>query len=266
MERAVYVSKSPGPGLVGPGCSRLYVGAESCERLLPTSRELGRALSFALSRGLAFTLVTPYVTRYGLGRLGPLLAAVDRAAPGSEVVVNDWGTLDLIEERGLGLRPVLGRLLTRQRRGPRLAKLAGRAPEAMVEALRGLSVTLPAYRRFLADHGISRVELDWPLHGLSVDLAGGEPPLSGSLYTPYAYVSTTRLCLLGGSGRAGPAGRGPCARECRRFSLVRTHPTVPAPVLVRGNAQFVENGALPPEASLAAMGIDRIVAEPEVVA
>jgi len=265
MEQAVYVAGAAGLGFAEGDYTRLYFGAEFCQRLVPTTDELGTALDHAADRGMAFTLMTPYVTTEGLARVEPLLDALATRVPDAEVVVNDWGTLDLLRERYASLRPVLGRLMTKQKRGPRALTLVDKVPGTMRAPLRSISVELPAYRRFLAANGINRVELDNPLQGLEVDLAGDEPPLAGSLYTPFAYVSTTRMCLANGceSPRGREAGRiVPCGRECQRYTFTRTHPSMPVPVILKGSAQFVRNDELP--ADLAALGIDRLVVEPEV--
>jgi hypothetical protein len=126
---------------------------------------------------------------------------------------------------------------------------------------------VPIVRRFLNGLGVRRIELDWPLQGLDVDLRFPDAPLAGSLYTPWVYVTTTRLCLTNSCDRPDMVDRVgifPCDRECRRYTFRLDHPTVPAQLVVKGNTQFYLNRAIPPERELEARGIDRLVHEPEV--
>ena len=263
MERAVYVARAASLRLAEGDYTRLYFGTEFCQRLIPTPKELGKAIDHAAAHEMTFTLMTPYVTAEGLASLDPLLDVLAERLPDAEVVINDWGTLHLLEERSAALSPVLGRLLTKQKRGPRAIKLVGKVPDTMLDPLRSIGVTAPLFRRFLATHGIARLELDNPLHGLNVDLVASDPPLAGSLYTPYAYVSTTRMCLTNACDRTREAvGIRPCGRECDRFTFTRTHPSMPVPLILRGNTHFIRNDVLP--VSLEERGIDRLVVEPEV--
>ncbi len=263
MERAVYVTRAGSLRLTEGDYTRLYFGAEFCQNLIPTVKELGKAIDHTTTHDMAFTLMTPYVTAEGLASLEPLLDVLAERVPEAEVVINDWGTLHLLEERSDKFTPVLGRLITKQKRGPRAVKLIGNVPDTMLDPLRSIGVTAPLFKRFLANHGISRVELDNPLHGLDVDLTAGDPTMAGSLYTPYVYISTTRKCLTNACDRTREAvGIRPCGRECDRFTFTRTHPSMPVPLILRGNTHFVLNDVLPE--LLEERGIDRLVVEPEV--
>ena len=55
---------------------------------------------------------------------------------GSECVFSDWGLLVWARERGLDLRPCVGRLLGRQRRDPRAVGLCAAASPEEAEAAR----------------------------------------------------------------------------------------------------------------------------------
>jgi hypothetical protein len=206
-----------------PRFTRLYYGTEFCERLVPTVSQVRRAYEAAATRRLGVSLLTPYVTDSGLDRLRPVLdwlAALDDSSV--EVVVNDWGTLRLLRRDFPGLRPLLGRLMNRLLRDPRIAsEFAGpRAPTAAVTALQQSGVTAAVFRRFLNRHGITMVEFDNLFQGL--DMNFGALGLSASLYIPYGYVATGRVCPIG-SLRL-PASQkfdveSPCRQECRLYTL-----------------------------------------------
>ena len=94
-----------------------------------------------------------------MGVLLDLLAAETAPEAATEVVVNDWGVLGLVRAHP-SLTPVLGRLLTRMLRDPRLPpdRLEAEAPST--RALQQSSVTSPPFQGLLRSFGVRRVELD----------------------------------------------------------------------------------------------------------
>ena len=65
-------------------------------------------------------------------------------------------------------------------------------PDVMKERFKEASISTYSLN-FLKEQGIGRIELDNLLQGISIDknLYSG---LSISLYTPFGYIATTRLC------------------------------------------------------------------------
>src|SRR5437867_3594050 len=88
--------------------------------------------------GRAWAPHAPYVTDRGLARPRPLLeAAASERGEGTEVVVNDWGVLRLVRREFPGLRPVLGRLMNKMMRDPRVAPFYSGGPDDARRALSG---------------------------------------------------------------------------------------------------------------------------------
>lgn len=262
IERAALFSELSALEACASACDRIYFGHEFCQRRLPDSNAAGRALDIACSRNLLFTLVTPFVTDAGLARVRALMEKFAGAGfpAGFEVVVNDWGALRMIRREWPGIPLILGRLLTKQKRGPRLMNIIGRLPENAADHFMRSNVDAPHLADFLRTQGIVRVELDNLLQGIR-RVPGTLP---ASLYTPFAYISTTRLCLLMRGDQADKNFRsiGRCSRECRQYDITLTHPDMPVPLHLQGNTMFFENTTLPLD--LAALNIDRIVLEPGV--
>lgn len=206
-----------------PRFTRLYYGIEFCERLVPPAGHVRRAYEAAAARHLGFSLLTPYVTDSGLGRLRPIFEWLatqhDRSI---EVVVNDWGALGLLRREFLGLRPVLGRLMNRMLRDPRIARefTNPQAPAAALQALRQSSATVEIFRKFIGRMGISMLEFDNLLQGLDMNFR--ELGLSAALYIPYGYVVTGRVCAIG-SLRLPATQKfdveSVCRQECRSYTL-----------------------------------------------
>jgi hypothetical protein len=255
MERAVLAeSLSALNGIELEGFSRLYFGAETCERKIPTAGEAREAISFCKKNSLGFSLMTPFVTDAGIGRIRailPLLSGED------EIIANDFGVLAEAGEGNAAI--VAGRLLNRQARDPRIASLGG-LPAETREHLSLSQASSPAFREFLLSLGVKRVGLDNLLQGIGTSLIG--TGMSASLYWPIAFVSATRMCLLAGCGKFSlekKVGITACGRECKKFSFRLGNRAFPRPLLLSGNALFFENNVLPGENELASRGIDRIV-------
>jgi hypothetical protein len=234
------VSESPAIGYAPPGerWSRLYLGSEFCQALLPGAAGLSARLA-RVPADVALTLVTPPVTDAGMTRVEALLGALaswlDRArgdASGAEVVVNDWGVLRLLRNRPR-FTPALGRLLTRMLRDPRIPSSAGDAPGAAapvaLRAVRQSTVTSPPFRALLDTLGVRRVELDPVVQGLDMDFdALGLAP---TLHAPFGYVTTGRVCLFAALGqpaaRRFDVGHG-CQHECRTYDATMRDAAAPA--------------------------------------
>ena len=259
VEKAVYYTRPEDVLDSGETCDRIYFGHEFCQRLLPSPEDLCRAASHAEDRGLGFTFVTPFVTNAGLKRVGELTCAVlDRMQDrGMEVVVNDWGVLHFLRREHPDVTLVLGRLLTKQKRGPRLLRIAGRMPEAAVDHFRRSNADVPHVTEFLKRMSVGRVELDNLLQGIRRN-----DGLPASLYHPYGYISTTRLCLMMRGDRPGKNLRslGVCGRECRHYDVTLRHRDMPADILLKGNTQFFRNDEFPDD--LDSLNINRLVYTP----
>jgi hypothetical protein len=234
--------------------ARLYLGSETCEALVPDARTVGRLQRLVEERQIAMTLVTAPCTNRGLARVEKMLRA---AAPGTEVVCNDWGVLERLGDSPF--RPVLGRLLLRIPRGFSRAALDHVSLE-MRAFLRHSSLDNAEFGAFLAERGVSRVELDNVVQGYSFR-AG--PALHTSLYHPFVYIAAGRRCLharLRGHGDTYRMGRA-CGKVCRDVVVVGKIGRSQERILISECAHFYENAlsgaALP--AAAKEWGVDRLV-------
>ncbi|MFH1736915.1 MAG: hypothetical protein ABH838_03380, partial [Actinomycetota bacterium] len=98
--------------------------------------------------------------------------------------------------------------------------------------------------------------------GFDSDLRGSG--LSGSLYYPYGYVTTTRYCPWAFDGEDWPNLAGACGRPCLRGIIEERGEAFSRELYLAGNAQFYVSDVLPPEEELSKKGIDRIVYEPNI--
>lgn len=226
-----------------PAWKRLYFGHEFCERRAPAVRDVRRAYEAAASAGLAFSLLTGYVTDRGLDRLRPVLAwlsGLDDCRV--EIVANDWGVVRVVTGDYAPLRPVLGRLMNRMLRDPRImpAFVSAHAPGDALAAVRQSSISAPLFRRLLARLGVERVEFDNLIQGLDMDFA--DLGVAASVYVPYGYVVTGRVCAIGSLDR--PASDrfhvgAACRRECQRYTIRRQASASP---FDGGDREYLERG------------------------
>lgn len=262
MEKAILISDVENLKYVSQEYSRLYFGAEFCENLIPSAEDLNSALEFISKNKMEFTFITPFLTNEGIKRIKPLLNLITKVKPDAEIVINDWGLLRLINREYQGLNLSLGRLLTKQKRGPQILNLLGKVPEDMIRHFQQSNIDSSALSDFLISRQIKRVELDNLLQGIRRPF----PSLKGSLYMSFAYITTTRLCLFSSlDDKIDKPLRAitPCNKECQAHAFMLRHKQMPVGLLLKGNTQFFKNEQLPD--NLEDLSVDRIVYEPEIL-
>ena len=265
MERVLFIAKAKNLKYFNSHFSRLYFGNEFCQRLIPSPQEVDQVMDFAQEHHIPLSLVTPYVTNEGLKKWKTLIEKVAEGNPQSEVVFNDWGILNAIKELSGKLEPVLGRLMTKIKRGPRLMNAIDKLPADALKHLQSTNLSIPAYRKFLISKGIKRAELDNPLQDINLNGIGSDINLS--LYIPFAYVTTTRFCLVASCdvpGKKGMIGIFPCKKECQKYTFTLDNPTMPSTLIRKGNTIFFKNDRIPTADELKEKTIDRLVIQPEI--
>lgn len=260
MEQAIFISKIVDLSYVIPKYTRLYFGNEFCQRLIPSLSDLERISKFVSDRKMDFTLVTPYVTDDGLRCLIPILRYVIDHFDAPEIVINDWGVFKVVKDEFDYSNLVLGRLLTKQKRGPRLLNIREKAPQEMFQHFKQSNVDVPILTEYLSATGVKRVELDNLLQGLDRE----EFMLKASLYLPFSYVSTTRFCLTAfcESEKKSLRTIPECNKECRKYTFRLKHKSMPVDLYLKGNSQFFKNECVPD--NLECLGINRLVYQPEI--
>jgi len=195
--------------------------------------------------------------------------------PDAEVVVNDWGVLDLVAEEYSTLHPVLGRLLIKQQRMARFTtkmppiNMRGiGSPEAAVmgqqiAALRQLNLSIEEYRQRLQGLGIERFDLDIVPQG--VDLPPDAWGFGVSCYYPWGYVTGSRNCYTAGMldpDRSFVVKGAGCSAPCRSMNRSTKAPHFPQPPVQRGNSVFIYHSQYATPYWNGEIPVDRIVFEP----
>ncbi|MFZ2384698.1 MAG: hypothetical protein WBE75_00605 [Candidatus Omnitrophota bacterium] len=277
MEIALHLTSSADLGNVKLGAAkRIYWGHEFCQNLIPVNEKTKRVLDLCRDRGSGFTFLSPFVTESGLSRLRKVFSFLRREAFACEVVVNDWGVLNLLEREFKGdFSIVMGRLLAQQLREPELERIINRQAPVLARRENGsLAVffhKLPskAYQRaikssyantglaqeFLRGFSVKRVEFNNLLQG--VDFSGIK--LKKSLYTPFVNVSSGRFCpMLSKSQKIRRINV--CRRECLKFYDRLRSVSCARPLFKKGNTLFYMNPVRPGDKLL--REVDRLVVQP----
>ena len=250
---------------------RVYIGNETCERLLPSPEAIRSWAAAARGGRVALSLVLPPLSRDGLARAESAAGALE-GVEGSEVVANDWGTVHRLASRRPELAVVLGRLTHKMLRDPRLADRfdSPLAPLSARAALCRSGELAPGFRALMERYGIGRREIDPFLQPLEEDEWEGRDGRL-SVHLPYQFVTMGRGCLPAAMHREGNgkfAAGGPCRTECAKYAVEFR---VPVPggngagrhLLSLGNALY---HAVPPHVSERALTllpsrkrVDRVV-------
>lgn len=167
METGILTDPKKLSAASGVKASLIYLGSEFCQNLLPTPAQFGKALALP---GKRLVLATPLLTEPGLAAVERLLRAYPARGGKLELVANDLGLLRLVSKKYRGrVAPVIGRVL---------AGILKVSPDDFI-------------KRFLAEHGIARLEAD---RAETVERYSGFPGLAFTFHAPYAYAGLTRFC------------------------------------------------------------------------
>ncbi len=274
MEYALHIFEPDHLASRGPHHSRIYFGAEFCQYRIPGVETLEEVINNARSRGLAFTYVTPWVTDSYLAKLKEHFELL-KGHNNVEVVFNDWGVFNLLRREYSSFSLILGRLLTKQKKDPRLIPLIERdknvtitsegaetrvvtnilnLPPKVVEYYESSNINTERFSGYLLKNAIHRAEVDNLLHGINI---GKNAELKVSLCMPYGYITVGRICttkmILEDDYRIQT-----CHDEsCRGKAFSLKYEGCDFTVFLQGNAQYFFNDQLPQ--NIAETAVDRIV-------
>lgn len=240
VERVLYINSLENLKYYRNDFDRLYFGQEFCERLIPSPDQVREALLFARNKNLSFSFMTPYVTDRGLDLLVENLLFLEKTWPESEVIFNDWGVFRLLYERFSVFTPVLGRLLNKLKRGPRIMNIFEKIPSSSKRYLRGSGFDTPWMTDFLINNNVHRVEFDNVLQG--TDFKGMDRRISISVYIPFVFVSTTRYCFAMTPNHNEDrddnffVGVFDCSHDCRGYNFRIDNPVMGRPLFRKLNA------------------------------
>ena len=190
---------------------RFYIGNQFCHNLFPTEEQLFSIMDKMYSEGSEITLVFSYIREFMLLSVGKLLEKVDNwcciHGVNVEIVVNDWAMAEMLCGKTSRLRPVLGTLLNKRKKDPRMKYKSGDT-----SLFQQNSLNVGFYRDFLAEEfHIHRYE--WESCGYPQEL----PPGKNSLHLPFYQTNTSQYCPLYALCTTGDRGIQQLAERCPKF-------------------------------------------------
>jgi len=218
------------------------LGSDYCVHLLPTPGGMKEVVAVAAARRAPLVLLTPYFRDAELKRAIPLFREIPEGAD-VDVAVNDWGAMQTL--RGLFPRLTLsiGRLLSGQKRCPRIGVSPRLTEEGRAWHGEGVFSSKRARRHLAAEYGVTRYHLDdlpWGA-GIPGEVEGERDGTRFYLHSPWAVVTVSDACpWIGGKSSAAVAT---CARPCREGEVALREPSMGAGMRQRGKARFARSRA-----------------------
>jgi hypothetical protein len=215
------------------------LGSDYCVHLLPSPARMREVAAAASGRRVPLVLLTPYFRDGELKRAVPLFRAIPEGAD-VDVAVNDWGAL--LTLRGLFPRMTLsvGRLLSGQKRCPRIGVSARLTEEGRALQGDGLFSSARAREHLAAEYGIKGFHLDdlpWGggIRARAVEGAGGT---RFYVHSPWAVVTVSDDCpWIGG---VSSARLETCDRPCRGSAVRLANRSMGGDLFQRGKARFTQ--------------------------
>lgn len=219
------------------------IGSEYCVHLLPGPGKLAEAVRISNRRGTPLLLMTPYFRDAELKKAMGLFRSIP-VDEDVDVAVNDWGAL--LALRGLfpRMRLSIGRLLSGQKRCPRIGVSPYLTREGRLWHGEGIHSSAGARGYLFGKYGVSGYHLDSTPWGPDLSAWDREHGEGGApacfLHGPHSIVTVSDACpWIGGKSSAALAC---CSRPCRKGVVLLREQSMGRDMVQRGKARFVLYG------------------------
>ncbi|NDK08380.1 hypothetical protein EOM39_03995 [Candidatus Gracilibacteria bacterium] len=251
----------------------IYYGSDNCEYLVPYKNEVENAIEefkefnkkYPPHKVRTFTLVTPYVGDKMLSYLEESLGYLNNLSIKNpiEVVINDFGVLNLVYKKYTNLKPIFGRVIHKLLKTPLIdtygyeahpsGELIKNKTEQEKKVLRdeivkwqlkfynSAEVSLDIYQNFLKKFRVERVALDYMEKREDLYNNKNQSSIGIDIYYPWALVFTGRLCdtsAIENPSKGFYATDDICPRTCNRYDISYKIKTVGYNLIQRGNAGY----------------------------
>lgn len=247
-EYAIQIRKIEDISTISSEIDRVYVGDNFCDRKIPSIQEMSIILEYIKQKNLKLTLLTPYLTNESAKKIKILVDWILKENLEIEIVINDWGMLELLREFEMKLRRkitlVAGVLLSRQKTDPITERLIDKLNPYLQEHFSTPVIVSDVYINFLKNHNINRIELENTNHFFIFDKCM-QNNIEISLYYPFVSFATTRMCPLSMYfRRKNMISIQPCNKECKEYYL-SLHDDFYGNLIFVGNTIYYKNKKMP---------------------
>lgn len=179
--------------------SYIYYGNSFCQYRLPDLQSIKDAIRYCDDNNIKFVLLTPPLSEYGLNICRKYLEYFISINRLIEVVINDLGLIELIEELHYEGNLIWGRVMDKTIHDSRITIYEEKEyySESGYLYMHSLSTEAVAFKSFLLENQISRVDYD----GNSALLPSDSIIKYDYIY-PTEYLTTGRNCLFKIAGQS----------------------------------------------------------------
>jgi len=193
--------------------SRIYIGNEFCHNLFPKADMLMDILTKAKQEGLKVTLCFTYIRENYIENTKKVLEDVYEFCILNnlkiELVINDWGILDLLQGKEDVFDLSLGVLLNKRKKDPRYIYKKGYNENKELMAKNNLNNEV--FSGYLAKYNIHRFEYE--SCGYKLEIANGKH----SLQLPFYQTNTSQYCTLYAMCKNQDRGKQKLVKCCPKY-------------------------------------------------
>lgn len=203
--------------------SRVYFGSEFCQYRQQPLATVKRALQLCWENEIEFTYVSSYVHDEKFAQLIEIANYLQQTAIEAkrsiEFVVNDWGVYYYVKNHYPNLDIIIGRLLNKNIRDPRVAKYYNDegAPESGKQFFQESGLLSSSFRSFLDDERVVGLEFDELIQGHRLS---DDPAYRTIFHYPYGCVASGSACMVGFMNEEKKnkyRGNPKCHQQCQSY-------------------------------------------------
>lgn len=163
----------------------IYFGFEFCDKRIPNIKDIKLIEKKCLVNKMKFVFVTPIFSINNSKKIKNILKKLSNK---SEIVINDFGVLDIIRDLKLKNKLILGRLLTKQKKFyHKLENIK------LIEYFKQSTLSNKLFINFLKKYNIYRIEFD---NSIYLPKLLKSYNFKYSLYAPFCLLTTSTNCLF----------------------------------------------------------------------
>ncbi len=205
----------------------VYFGNGSCEHLLSSQIEILKAKAFCKQNHLNFIYVFPSMGEKKIQQAKEILELLNEEK--SEVVVNDYGMLNLCEEFE-NIKAILGLNFTKIIKNAFADNIKPNMDDKVLanqkDLLSHIEFEIQSVREFYKSLGLSRISVE--NKNINLDFLNQKPYMQVDFYYPNITISNSRACDIAGlyNDKAQYFVQDKCKKYCKEISLEFEHSKV----------------------------------------
>ena len=192
---------------------RIYVGNEFCHNLFPGKKVLFKILEKAVSEGVNITLCFTYMRECLIPKTMEIIKEVYDFCVTSnieiEIVINDYGMLELLKDKGKFFKLSLGVLLNKRKKDPRYIYKKGYAENK--ELMSENSLNSNVFTELLKENNVERYEYESCSYDIKI------PEGKHSIHIPFYVTNTSQYCTLYAKCTTMDRGRQKFVVNCPKY-------------------------------------------------